>query len=116
MDTDWFPVRIGKEFTGVTGAGVIGNPLRATQSAQGVLLTGSFGVFVAGKIEARIYDHRDAQIAIVPLQTVDPKDLVEMHQEVNVPRATGRIAIHLVDQQGNDRGPLGDTRVSKVSN
>ena len=114
MDTDWFPVRMGNELSAVTTAGVMGTPFKATQSVQGILLTGSCGVFVPGTLEARLYDNRGEKIAVVPLQKVSPEDSVDLHQEIKAPRTTVRASIHLIDRQGNDRGPLGDAKVTPM--
>jgi hypothetical protein len=114
MDTNWFPVRMGKELSAVTNAGVIGVALQAAQKATGIYLTGLFGVFLHGKIEARLYDDRGMKIAVVPLESVNPDDAVELHKEIKAPRGTARVSIHLLDQQGNDRGPLGDAGVTPI--
>src|ERR1700734_1921998 len=57
FETEWFPTRSGNEFHGVTDVGILIRPLRASLSENGkVGLSGSFGVFFAGHLEARFYD------------------------------------------------------------
>jgi hypothetical protein len=61
MDTRWFPTRMGSDFKTATYAGVVGQPLSATSSAGGVMLTGEFGCFFPGRLEIRFYDRRKTQ-------------------------------------------------------
>ena len=56
FQTEWFPTRAGDEFHGVTDAGVLIEPLQASEDNGRVTLVGSFGVFFAGHLFARFYD------------------------------------------------------------
>jgi hypothetical protein len=112
LDTHWFPTRMGKEFKTVTDAGVVGSSLVVSSTSNGVLLSGIFGVFVPGKLEARLFDRLGAPMANIPLQAVSPSEVVDLHVELKVPPQTARVSLHVIDTQGNDQGSLGEARVS----
>jgi hypothetical protein len=111
LDTNWFPTRMGKEFKTVTDAGVVGNPFAVSPITNGILLSGLFGVFLPGKLEARLFDRHGVAIASIPLQSVNPSEVVDLHQEIKVPPQTARVSLHLMDQQGKDMGSLGEAWV-----
>jgi hypothetical protein len=112
MDTEWYPTRMGREFKTATYAGVVGQPLAASATPQGLSLAGEFGVFFAGRLVARFYSQRGMALGTTPLVEVTPAQLVQLQQTVQTPAETGRVSIHLVDRQGVDRGPLGETQVT----
>ncbi len=114
MDTHWFPVRMGRELSAVTDAGVVGRPLKCSNVAGGLELSGTIGVFFSGKLIARAYDARGAHMSDVSLLRVDPTSAVELNQKIEVPQTTGRVSVHLIDDQGNDRGSLGEVAVSRT--
>ena len=73
LDTEWFPTRAGSEFHGVEDAGIVVHPLQATRLDTGhVRLSGSFGVFFAGRLVAHLYDEHGADLGTMPLTQVDP--------------------------------------------
>ncbi len=111
LDTHWFPTRMGKEFKTVMDAGVVGSSLTVSSTDSGILLSGIFGVFVPGKLEARLFDRHGAPIANIPLQPVSPAEVIELRVELKVPAQTARVSLHMMDQQGNDQGLLGEARV-----
>jgi hypothetical protein len=111
MDTRWFPTRMGKEFKTVTDAGVVGSSLAVSSTSKGILLSGIFGVFVPGKLEARLFDSHGTAIANIPLQAVSPSEIVELRVELKVPAPTARVSLHVMDAQGNDQGSLGEARI-----
>ena len=106
MDTEWFPVRMGKEFTSVAEAGVAGAPLSATRTAHGVRLAGSLGVFLPGRLEVQLSDSRGVKLGSVSLKTVNPKDEIELDEEVDAPAAAWQVSVHLIDLHGKDRGTI----------
>src|SRR6266849_9326841 len=112
LDTNWFPTRAGKEFKTVTSAGIVGSPLVASSVTGGILLTGTFGVFVPGKLEAQLFNNHGDLITKIPLQAVSPSEIVKLKMEVKAPAQTLRISLHLLDQDGRDQGALGEARVS----
>lgn len=111
MDTQWFPTRMGSDLKAVTYAGVIGRPLSAVAASGNVTLTGSFGVFFAGRLQVRLYDKEGARVGTQPGQDVRPTELVALQQTVQASADTTRVSLHLIDRQGSDRGPLGEAAV-----
>jgi hypothetical protein len=110
FDTHWFPTRMGKEFKTVMEAGVVGSSLEVSSTLGGVLLSGQFGVFLPGRLEARLFDKHGAPLANVPLQAVSPSELVDLHAEIKVPAETARVSLHVIDSQGKDQGLLGEAQ------
>ena len=109
MDTQWYPTRMGENFKTTTYSGVIGTPLTATATADGLVLSGSFGVFYAGDLVAHLYGggaHTTAK-----LMSVVPTEPVHFHIILQAPPNTTRVSVHLVDSHGLDRGPLGEVPV-----
>jgi hypothetical protein len=107
FETDWFPARSGREFHGVTDAGIVTQPLRATLSANGkVKLSGSFGVFFAGKLVAHFYTDHGASIGTMKISEVSPTELAVLDLDVAPQGKQARVSLHLEDQNGLDRGAL----------
>ena len=69
FETEWFPTRAGAEFHGVTDAGILITPLRATAENAKVRLSGSFGVFFAGRLIACFYDEHGSFLGTTPVAT-----------------------------------------------
>jgi hypothetical protein len=112
FETEWFPTRSGSEFHGVTDAGIVIRPLRATGMESGkVKLFGSFGVFYPGRVIARFYDEHGRSVGIAPVIEVDPSKAVSLDMEINPPAKAVRLSIHLVDESGTDRGTLQEVQV-----
>lgn len=109
MDTRWFPCRMGPELQDVTDAGVIGKPLTAMRDGGNVELSGRFGVFFPGMLEAYLYDRSGNEKGRVPVQPASPRDLIDLNHAVVAPDNVVRISLHLVDAKNVDRGALGET-------
>jgi hypothetical protein len=109
MDTQWYPTRMGEDFKSTTYSGVIGTPLSASATSAGLLLSGSFGVFYAGDLVAHFYGRGGGGNA--KLMSVTPTEPVHLQITVQAPPNTTRVSVHLVDAQGQDRGPLGEVPV-----
>ena len=90
-------------------------PLTASGSSGKVALTGEFGVFFPGQLEARFYDRQGSKLGAAPVQEVTPFEILNLQQTVQAPADTARVSLHLVDRNGLDRGPLGETVVSLPS-
>jgi hypothetical protein len=115
LDTEWFPTRSGSEFHGVEDAGVVIHPLQATHLQTGhIRLSGSFGVFFAGRLVAHLYDEHGGSVGTMPLTQVDPTDLVVLDTELAPPAKPSRISLHLEDANGLDRGSLQEVKVEDV--
>jgi hypothetical protein len=112
FDTQWFPARMGNEFKSVTYPGVVGRPLAAASTPAGIALTGEFGVFFAGQLEARFYDREGSPLGQTHVRDVTPIEIVDLQQTVPAPAGAARVSLHVVDAQGLDRGPLGETMLS----
>jgi hypothetical protein len=117
FETEWFPTRSGSEFHGVTDAGIVIRPLRATGMESGkIKLFGSFGVFYPGRVIARFYDEHGRSVGIAPVIEVDPSKPVSLDTEINPPTKAVRLSIHLLDESGTDRGALQEVQVSSQDN
>lgn len=115
--TEWFPTRGGDQFHGVTDAGLVARPLQAMNLGNGkVRLSGSFGVFFPGTLEARFYNGHGARIGSSRIADVDPNETVVLNQEVTAPEGSERVSLHLMDENGIDRGPLQEVQVSTGAN
>jgi hypothetical protein len=115
LDTEWFPTRAGSEFHGVEDAGIVIHPLQATRLQTGhIRLSGSFGVFFAGRLVAHLYDEHGGSVGSMPLTQVDPTELVVLETGLTPPARTWRISLHLEDANGLDRGPLQEVKVEDV--
>lgn len=111
MDTTWYPTRMNQDFKTTTWSGVIGQPLAANRKPDGVELTGDFGVFYHGTLVAHIYPRRKEDDTI-KVMDVTPTEEVHLQATIPAPPNTSRISIHLVDDKGIDRGPLGEVIVN----
>jgi hypothetical protein len=112
METQWYPTRMGSNFQGATYAGAIGQPLTVSRAADSLELSGEFGVFFAGTLEARFYGRGGMRVGTARVVDVTPSKLIMLQQTVNAPPDTTRVSLHLVDANGLDRGPLGETMVT----
>jgi hypothetical protein len=112
METQWYPTRMGSNFKGATYAGAIGQPLAAARTEGGLALSGEFGVFYAGKLEARFYGRGGMRVGTAHVLDVTPTKLVTLQQTVKAPSETRRVSLHLLDANRLDRGPLGETTVA----
>src|SRR5450631_4228460 len=112
FETEWFPTRSGSEFHGVTDAGIVIRPLRATGTENGkIKLSGSFGVFYSGRAIAHLYDEHGHSVGIIPIVEVDPSKAMSLDTEISAPAKSARLSIHVVDESGTDRGALQEVPV-----
>ena len=113
MDTTWFPTRVDSQLRGVTSAGVIMSPLSVTSSGNGLVLSGTFGVFFPGKLQAHLVDVHGVQQQSIDIDTesVAPQTRVDLREEIKPQGQPVRVSIHLIDDQGIDRGSLGEAVV-----
>lgn len=111
MDTTWYPTRMTDDFKTTTWSGVIGKALTATRTADGLVLSGEFGVFYAGNLVAHLYP-RTSENDTVKLMSVVPTKEVHLQTTIPAPPSISRVSVHLVDEKGMDRGPLGEVLVN----
>jgi hypothetical protein len=117
FETEWFPTRAESEFHGVTDAGLVIRPLQATrQDDDKVAISGSFGVFFAGRLVARIYDEHGASLGSVPAGDASPNQPVSLETVIAPAGKAGRVSLHLEDTNGLDLGSLGEVRVGPTRN
>jgi hypothetical protein len=112
FDTTWFPSRLNGDFTTVTEAGLVGQPLAARRTGDKIELSGSFGVFFPGELKAFLYNESGVGKDQVPLAAVRPQEPVNLHQTITAAKNIARISIHLIDSNGADRGALGEVLVT----
>jgi hypothetical protein len=123
MDTRWFPVRLGSprkadastrpEIT-VTSAALVAQPLEASLTDGGLVLSGSFSVFYSGNLVAYLYDQGGGQAGTDSVQPVNPSAAVTLHHKIKARRDIVRVSLHLVDSHGSNRGTIGETRVAPL--
>jgi hypothetical protein len=113
FDTHWFPCRMGADLFAITEAGAIGKPLTVTRAGASLQLKGQFGVFLAGTIEAHLYDRGGAEQTVVNLAAVTPKTIVDLNQSIPAGEKIARVSLHLVDAHQVDYGPLGEVVVTE---
>jgi hypothetical protein len=117
FETEWFPTRSGNEFHGVTDAGILIRPLRATGLDSGkIKLSGSFGVFFSGRLVAHFYDDHGRALGTLPIMNVNPEEPVSLETEIAPPGKPARLSLHLEDEQGVDRGSLEEVRIGTGDN
>ena len=115
FETEWFPTRAGNEFHGVTDAGIVIQPLRATRREDGkVKLSASFGVFFAGRLVAHFYNQHGGILGTLPVADVNPTEPVVLETEVSPPGKPARLSLHLEDENGLDRGSLQEVKIEGV--
>jgi hypothetical protein len=115
--TEWFPTRAGSDFHGVTDAGVVIRPLQAVGMENDRLkLSGSFGVFFAGKLVAHFYNDHGGSLGVKAVADVTPTEPVSLETEIASPAKAARVSLHLEDENGLDRGSLQEVRVGTGTN
>jgi len=113
FDTEWFPTRAGTEFHGVSDAGILIHPLKAVRAQNDAIkLSGAFGVFFSGHLEAWLYDEHGANLAKTRIADVSPAEAVSLEKEIPATKAA-RVSLHLIDDGGVDRGSLQELRIER---
>jgi hypothetical protein len=115
MDTTWWPTRADGQLRDVLNAAVILSPLAAVASNDSIVLSGSFGVFFPGKLRAHFFDSQGVEQQTLDLISVEPQTRVQLRQEVRLPTRPARVSIRLIDDQGIDRGSLGEALVPSAA-
>ena len=112
MDTEWYPTRAGKDFSGVTDAGVIADHLRISGAPGNQKLSGTFGVFFAGKIRATFLDKEGKVISEKTLKNVAPQQSVKLEESLPIPRDASRVALYLVGSRAQGRKLLDEVSLT----
>jgi len=113
FDTEWFPTRMTPHLLDATDAGMIERGPAAVRAGNGLRLTGVFGVFYAGRLVAHLYDSRGVALHPVEVAKADPLDPLSLDTRIPAPPEAARVALHLVDEGGWDRGSLGEVEIAK---
>jgi hypothetical protein len=117
LETEWFPTRSGSEFHGVNDAGIVIHPLQAVRLENGkIRVSGSFGVFFPGRLVARFYNEHGSNLGTVPVIDVNPAEPMLVDTDVVPPGKPARLSLHLQDENGVDRGSLGEVQVEVRDN
>lgn len=117
LQTEWFPTRGGNELRGVTEAGIIMRPLRATLLQNGqIRLSGSFGVFFSGALVAHFYNEHGSSLGTMHVANVSPTELASLEVEITPPGKSTRVSLHLEDRKGLDVGSFQEVQLSAAEN
>lgn len=112
LETEWFPTRAGSNFRSATEAGVVMRPFKAINSGnEKIKLSGEFGVFFAGSLVACLYDEHGRSLGTMPVVNVSPSEPVSLNSELSPKSKAARVSLHLQDENGVDRGSLGEVRI-----
>jgi hypothetical protein len=108
FDTHWLPCRMGTDLRTVTEAGAVGKPLTVKRNGKELQLSGRFGVFISGTLEAHLYDRGGAEHDVVSIGAVTPKELISLQKSIPAADTVVRVSLHLVDEHHVDHGALGE--------
>ena len=104
----WSLTRAPNPIREAVWAGAVSVPLAAKAGAGRVALKGTFGVFTPGTLEAVFYNKMGEELAHATLQSVDPREVVELDRSVPWPVDTFRVSVLVRDADGENRGFLGN--------
>lgn len=107
MDTEWYPVRARKDVVDVTSAGVCLEALRAAQTASGIELQGTFGVFFSGHLRVDFTDTQGKNLKSATLESATVELPVRLEEVLPAPAGATKVSVRLIDVHGKDRGELG---------
>jgi hypothetical protein len=117
METEWFPTRAGNEFHGATDSGILIPPMQGLRTENGkIKISGSFGVFFAGRLVAHFYDDHGSSLGTMAVANVSPTESVSLETEVAPPGKPARMSLHLEDENGMDRGSLQEVQIDGADN
>jgi len=100
MDTQWYPTRMGSEFKAATFSGVVGQALAAAGKPDGLVLSGVFGAFYAGKLVAHFYNRGGEVLGTAMMDSVTPFEPVKLQTTLQAPAGTARVSLHSCLQIG----------------
>ena len=104
----WSPTRVTNPIKDAVWAGAISSPLAAEISGSQVTLKGTFGVFVPGKLVAQFVTAKGEILNQETLQSVDPREVVQVNKTVDLPADAFRVSVYVQDDKGENRGFLGN--------
>ncbi len=112
FDTVWHPTRAGNDLKVVNGVGVVSRALSACWAGEDLQIAGSFAAFLPGKLKAYVSEQGNTEPGTFFLADVDPRNAVSLNQKLNI-RNASRVALHLEDERGSDRGILDEVQIPK---
>jgi hypothetical protein len=104
----WAPTRVTNPIRNYVWAGAISESLSGKLQGESVQLSGVFGVFEPGTMEAVFYGTLGEELARTSLEAVDPREVVRLNKTLAAPQAAFRVAVNVKDGQDNDLGVLGN--------
>lgn len=110
FDVAWSPTSIPNPLSAEkpSSAGAVSEPLRARAGGGEVRLTGVFGTFVPGTLEAVFYNVMGEELKRENLMAVDPREVVRLDKSVALPAEAFRVSVRVLDADGENRGHLGN--------
>jgi hypothetical protein len=87
---------------------VASEPLTAKLDGASVTLKGTFGVFAPGTLQADFFSVMGEDLGHATLQAVDPREVVRLDKTVACPAHAFRVSLTARDQDGENRGFLGN--------
>ena len=104
----WSPTRVTNPIREAVWGGVISEPLTAKVDGGRVNLTGTFGVFTPGTLQATFYSVMGEELSHETLMAVDPREVVRLDKAVALPAQTYRISVCVRDANLENLGFLGN--------
>ena len=105
----WSATRVPNPLSGdPSSGGVTSEPLNAKLDGTTVTLTGTFGVFTPGTLQADFFSVLGEELGHVTLQAVDPREVVRLDKTVPCPANAFRVSLTARDRDGENRGFLGN--------
>jgi len=111
----WSPTSVVNPIVDAAWAGAVSEPLTAKAEGGGdsIRLMGVFGVFTPGTLIASFYSPMGEELGHDTLQSVDPRQVVRLNKSVPLPKDTFRVSISVRDEDGENRGFLGNVIVGQ---
>ena len=105
----WSPTRVSNPITGnPTSGGIASEGFAAKLHGPSVTLTGAFGVFSPGTLQADFFSPMGEELGHVTLQSVDPREVVRLDKTIPCPANAFRVSLSARDRDGENRGFLGN--------
>ena len=104
----WSVTRVPNPLREAVWAGTISEPLAGKVDAGRIHLSGVFGVFTPGTLEAVFYSVMGEELGRATLLAGDPREVVRLDNWVVIPSGTFRVSVLVRDADGENRGFLGN--------
>jgi hypothetical protein len=104
----WSVTRVPNPLREAVWAGAISEPLSGKVDGGRIHLSGVFGVFTPGTLEAVFYSVMGEELGRATLLAGDPREVVRLDNWVVIPSGTFRVSVLVRDADGENRGFLGN--------